>query len=96
MSDAHSSASSSDVAPQNLTICEAIIEQFGLTADIYADLHEYFREADHVDWYWKLLDSSQLTHEQAYTMSVAMHADGNLKFDEATCLETPYSPWTLQ
>ncbi len=80
----------------SITICEAIIEQFGLTADIYADLNEYFREVDHTDWYWKLVDSSQLTHEQAYTLAVAMHADRNPKFDEATCLETPYSPWTLQ
>lgn len=76
--------------------CEAVIEQFGLTADIYADLAEYVREVEHVEWYWKLLDSSSLNHEQAYTMSVAMHADHGLKFDEETCLETPYSPWTLQ
>lgn len=69
--------------------CEAIIEQFKLSADMYADLQEYFREVHHTGWYWKLKDSSLLGHEKAYTMAVAMHVDAKLQFDDETCLETP-------
>lgn len=58
-----------------------------MSADIYADLHEYLREVDHVKWYSMLMESSLLSHERAYTLAVAMHIDAGLQFDEETCTE---------
>lgn len=91
--DSTPDSSSNDDAIRSMPTCDSIVTQFRLTADIYADLYEYFREVEHEEWYWKLIDSSLLSHERAYTLAVVMHADAGIQFDEGTCLETPYSPW---
>ncbi|KAI0759612.1 hypothetical protein BC629DRAFT_1057015 [Irpex lacteus] len=91
--DSTPDSSSNNDAIRSMPTCDSIVTQFRLTADIYADLYEYFREVEHEGWYWKLIDGSLLSHERAYTLAVAMHADAGIQFDEETCLETPYSPW---
>ncbi len=61
---------------------------------VCANGNEYFREVDHTEWYWKLMDSSLLSHRRSYAMAMAMHINANIQFDDSTCLETPYSPWS--
>ncbi|KAI0085958.1 hypothetical protein BDY19DRAFT_387153 [Irpex rosettiformis] len=60
------------------------------------DIEGYMRRAEHhEEWYWYLVDSTDgcgLTHENAYAMSVAMHADAGIPFDKVTCTYTPWSP----
>lgn len=72
-----------------MLMCEAIINALGLDAPTRNVIIQCMREVNHQEWYWRMMERGRLSHEQAYTVSVAMHIDRSLPFDEATCTIPP-------
>ena len=71
-----------------MATCKAFIK--ALKPDAPAtrgEVRRCFAHTDHLDWYQNLVDD--LGHEKAYIMTVAMHVDAGIEFDEFTCLVIP-------
>ncbi len=50
---------------------------------------KYAAEIDHKYWYWSMVNNSRLSKMNAYAMSVAMHVDTKIVFDDVTCTAVP-------
>lgn len=58
------------------------------------DLLEDIKDVQHEDWFWHLQSCCSLDRGPAYCLTVALHIDLNVDFEEALCIVTPYSPWS--
>lgn len=66
----------------------AIIEKNNISPRLYGDLHGYYKDIPHEDWFWHLLNDTSLEPEVARSIVQAMHIDTGVIFDEETCLHT--------
>lgn len=74
--------------------CDAIAKTLGLQPHVCDTIQKYAREADHEHWYWSLVTGSALSRANAYTLSVAMHVDLGISFDDVTCTITRHTSST--
>ena len=63
-----------------------------LEEHVVAEIEGYMKKVEwHESWYWYLVNDwtgCRLSHEDAYTLSVAMHADAGIPFDKVACTVT--------
>jgi hypothetical protein len=73
--------------------CEAVIKQHELPEDMHVYLHEQSAYHEHIDWYMNLVVDVRLSCEVAYELTVAMHLDAGIQFDEHTCITPSAKLW---
>lgn len=73
----------------SLPTCERIAETLKLSPQVYNMILKYAAEIDHKYWYWSMVNNSRMSKMNAYAMSVAMHVDTKIVFDDVTCIAVP-------
>jgi hypothetical protein len=72
---------------------EAAIKRHELAEDTHVYLHEQYAHRQHTDWYVNLVINEGLACAVAYDLTVAMHLDANIPFDEGTCISPSAQMW---
>ncbi|KAI0699212.1 hypothetical protein BC835DRAFT_1412677 [Cytidiella melzeri] len=67
--------------------CDAAIERYGLEPRLNVELWMYYNELSPENWYEHLCIHSRLELYEALAMTIAMHADRGIDFDEDHSLE---------
>lgn len=52
-----------------------VIEKHNISPRLYGDLHGYFKDIPHEDWFWHILTNTSLEYEVARSIVQAMHTD---------------------
>ncbi|KAI0702842.1 hypothetical protein BC835DRAFT_1303302 [Cytidiella melzeri] len=65
--------------------CDAAIERYGLEPRLNVELWMYYNELSPENWYEHLCIHSRLELYEALAMTIAMHADRGIDFDEDRC-----------